>query len=751
MKKRFLCALLVSALCIGEVFPAAAAVTPATGTDTVAEVADEQVIAEEEKAQQETAEAGVQEAESVQETASGNGEQEPSEEAKESADAVQEEAADAGEQQMQEAADADRETEQEAADADRETVQEAADANQETVQEAADAAQEAVTEADADEAAAQDTKESVAEEIDAEGEATEEIKVYPTQEPSKNFSYGVDATIEFSFSPNKTYKVYVYPKGSNDFKYAQEVKAGAEDPVNGMAHEKVVFPFGSQKTTYTPGDYVMIVKYGDSQVYTWSFKIARSINPAENKELVTVPTVVESSVVYTGKDVVPQITIVDKVNGANKTLKQGTDFTVTVTDANKKNVGASAARITGIGSYSGIYDLKFTIRPQAPNLPSVVCLTSSSAKVTWNKIATAQKYRIYRKKSSEKNYIQMDVVNGADTVTYVDSKNLEPGETYQYYITASIGDYESIGNTAGTTFKMTTGAPKLKSAASVNTKTVKLIWDKVTGATGYNVYQVNADGSLKLLKADKKTDNFKVNKLKCGTSYKFAVKAYVLAKDGRTKLESASSNVLTVKAKPATPKLVSVKSVGAKRVEIKWKKVSDCSGYMIYKKRTNDEDATWSKVKTVKGKSKVSAIDTKAKPGIKYSYTVLAYKTVKGKKIKGDMNAKGKSVSSKCEAPEVVIIRVKTDTNEIVIKNVEGASGYYIYRKMGNESFKRIKTVKNSGFETTVFYDQPVDSSYLYTYYIQPYTELTSKKVKGQKTGEIVEKRLVPKTTTTKK
>ncbi len=710
MKKRLLCALLVGALCIGEVFPAAAAVTE----ETAAKANDTQIaeVTLEDAAPEETG------GESVigQESAG----QQPAEDT----DEVGQEQN--GEQQDKEPA-SEKPEETPAADTEK---QQAAAVVTEDPQPAAD---DSVVSEQAVQTEVSD------EEIEAQGAAA---YASPVSFPL-SFSLGVEAKVVFQLDAGKDYEFYVYQ--GNSQLIMNRFKTGSLAAGERYVTETLTLPFAS-KSTYPTGAYEFVIKESGAseESYRAKFDIARSINPSENSELVTKPTVVESSVVYTGSNITPQITIVDKVGGRNVTLVQGKDFKVTVAPENTKEIGKAKATLEGIGNYSGKFELEYYIRPKAPDLPTVSCVSDKSIKVAWNKIDAAKGYKVFRKKASDKSYVQIVQVNGADETAYTDSNGLVAGETYQYYVTAFAGDnVDSIGNTAGSSIVMTTAAPKLKTATSINTTSIQLGWEKVSGAGGYNVYQKKANGTLKKIKSVAKSKNtYKVTKLKCGTTYNFLVRAYVLGKDGKTQLESVDSNVLKVQAKPATPTVKSATSLSSKKVEIKWKKVSDCSGYIVYKRVSGDSDASWKKVATVKGKSTLSAIDKKAKPGVKYTYTVLAYKTVGSKKIKGGMNTTGKKVKAVCEAPVVVITRIKPDNNEIVINNVKDADGYYIYRKTGNEAFKKIKTIPATKLEQTVWFDTPVDSSYLYTYYVQPYMVVDDNTVKGKKTGNIVEVRL---------
>ena len=160
-------------------------------------------------------------------------------------------------------------------------------------------------------------------------------------------------------------------------------------------------------------------------------------------------------------------------------------------------------------------------------------------------------------------------------------------------------------------------------SASQSTDYIKLSWKKVTGATGYRVYQYNSStGKYKTLKTLTGT-SYTVKNLKAGTIYKFAVKAYTKA-NGET-LWAASSKTLTTATKPATPTVKA--TAGAGKVTLSWSKVSGATGYVVY---MMDEFGDYEKVGSTKG---TSYTKKSLKKGKTYKFRVKAYKKVDGKYI----------------------------------------------------------------------------------------------------------------------
>lgn len=237
---------------------------------------------------------------------------------------------------------------------------------------------------------------------------------------------------------------------------------------------------------------------------------------------------VASTAAYTGKAVAPSITVKDSFG---TTLKKGTDYTLSY--KNNTKLGTASVTITLKGNYSGTKTYNFKIVPA--------------------------------------------------TVT-----NLK---------------------------------------ATQSTSSIKLTWNKVTGATGYRVYRYDTKTKKWVKLIDTKNTSYTVSKLSAGTSYKFAVKAYT--KVGKTVHWSASYPQLITATKPLTPTLKV--SSGSFKANLSWNKISGASGYVVY--MATSKNGKYSKVANVKGGDKLSYSKSKLLWGKTYYFKVAAYKTVDGKNI----------------------------------------------------------------------------------------------------------------------
>ena len=110
-----------------------------------------------------------------------------------------------------------------------------------------------------------------------------------------------------------------------------------------------------------------------------------------------------------------------------------------------------------------------------------------------------------------------------------------------------------------------------------------------------------------------------------GTTYISAVSA-----DGKVVATCTVNVSKPVVTKPAKVKIKSAKKKG-KKVTLKWKKISDAAGYVVYMKTNSGK---FKAVKTVKKAKKVKAVIS-LKKGNKYSFKIRAYKLDEETKVYG--------------------------------------------------------------------------------------------------------------------
>ena len=152
-------------------------------------------------------------------------------------------------------------------------------------------------------------------------------------------------------------------------------------------------------------------------------------------------------------------------------------------------------------------------------------------------------------------------------------------------------------------------------------------------------------------------------------------------------------------AKPGTVKLSSIKAVDYNKINIKWKKASGATNYIVYYKNAGDKK--WIKVKTLDNKkTSYTHTSSKAYPitvGQKYTYTVKAYN--KNTKKSGSYNKTGLTTRTIPQKTTIRSFSYEEDLHgvELIWDKAKGADKYVIYCKdMLKSSWVKVDTVKGN-------------------------------------------------------
>ncbi len=274
---------------------------------------------------------------------------------------------------------------------------------------------------------------------------------------------------------------------------------------------------------------------------------------------------------------------------------------------------------------------------ETPDL-SKITNSTNGVKFTWNKVAGATSYKVYRRTPSTSSWTYLGEVDATKN-SYTNkegttSKLVKSGNYYLYTVRAVYKGTDSKGNaytvnggydTTGFKIKYI-ATPKLKSVVNTGTganEGIKFTWNKVNtgGTTWYKVYRKTSTASGWTYLGATKSTSWTDKKVKnySGTTYKYTVRAACDSANSK-ELGSYNSSGLTIK-RLANPTLKSATSAKA-GITTKWSSVKGATGYCVYRKTAN---SGWKQIATVKGATKVSYLDKTAKKGTTYYYTVRAY------------------------------------------------------------------------------------------------------------------------------
>ena len=351
-------------------------------------------------------------------------------------------------------------------------------------------------------------------------------------------------------------------------------------------------------------------------------------------------------------------------------------------------------------SYENSVEVEY-IRLSTPRLVSAE-MTLNGISVKWKTVSNAEGYILYRRTEDGE---WEEIADFKGKVKSYEDTTCESGKVYYYTVKAYNGTVESGCDYDGVSSVYLT-VPKLKSATNA-TKGIKITWSRVKGATGYIIGRRTASTGYTKIATVKNVDNYIDKTAKAGTEYGYTV--VPVYEDVKGFYDTDGIRCKRI-AKVTTESATNTEN----GVKITWDPVSKCSGYRVYRKT---ENGSYKKIATVKGATKSTYTDKKAKSGTKYTYKVVAYS--------GDYTSYYTEASVYClNNPE--LLSVKSSKSGVTAKweTVKGASGYYVYRKEGSGKYKKIATVK--GKTKKSYLDKSAKKGRTYTYKVKAYYSKTT-------------------------
>lgn len=231
-------------------------------------------------------------------------------------------------------------------------------------------------------------------------------------------------------------------------------------------------------------------------------------------------------------------------------------------------------------------------------------------------------------------------------------------------------------------------APVITSATSEAYNTNRLQWDAVEGAQGYTIYRLKGD-TLQEIGTTQDVYYEDIDEdLMPGVQYTYCVQAYCLFSDG-SDMQSELSETASVKVIMAAPELKEAVPTAYNKVKLTWGSVQGAEEYRVFRKYGS---SGWKHIATVKA---TEYTDSKAEPGIQYTYTVRPIRRRDGEVYSGEYDAKG--IQSKTKLGTVVLKKAESasyNSIKVTWNPLPGATGYRVFRKNGN-SWKHIYTTRD--------------------------------------------------------
>ncbi|MGN0522802.1 MAG: fibronectin type III domain-containing protein [Eubacterium sp.] len=206
---------------------------------------------------------------------------------------------------------------------------------------------------------------------------------------------------------------------------------------------------------------------------------------------------------------------------------------------------------------------------------------------------------------------------------------MSPGTYFISVVSSSYGKSAVDGVNYGLKVNYYVPKPSNFKVSTRNTSSLKLSWNKVSGASGYQL-QRKVNGNYKHI-AYTSNNYYTVKNLSSATSYAFRVRAY---KTINGKRYYSSWRTLTTPTKPSKVSIKTPSTNSKHQIIVKWKALSRGSGYQVQYSRKKNFSSVIA-TKNVSGKTNTSYTGNNFTKGKTYYVRVRAYKTVNGKKYYG--------------------------------------------------------------------------------------------------------------------
>ncbi len=258
--------------------------------------------------------------------------------------------------------------------------------------------------------------------------------------------------------------------------------------------------------------------------------------------------------------------------------------------------------------------------------------------ISWNSVDNADGYMVYRRTETGSWKLIADQVTD---ISYKDQKAVT-GRTYYYTVKAYsrawgekvVSSYDKNGVTG----KAKLGKAKITAVNSESYNTIRVTWNKVSGANGYRIYRsTSKDGKYTAVGSTAKngTVTFLDKKAVTGKTYYYKVRAYRKVND--KKVYGSYSAAVKGKAVLSAPAL-SVGSTSETAV-LAWSRVKGADGYHVY--ASDSKNGTYVRIRTTKG---TGMTDESLTTGKTRYYKVRAYRKVNGKAVYGTFSKVKKTV-----------------------------------------------------------------------------------------------------------
>lgn len=332
-------------------------------------------------------------------------------------------------------------------------------------------------------------------------------------------------------------------------------------------------------------------------------------------------------------------------------------------------------------------------------------VSNSVSEISWSAVDGADGYIIYRSMNNG-SFMKLKEV----TTTQAQNVSLKTGSSYQYKVSAYFYDEGiQIVGPQSTAYGITIqpiATPKITEILQDRTMTVSLKWSSVSGATGYSIYRSDSEyGTYKKLKNVTTTETLNYDGLNVGITYYYKVCAYKTDEDGITVYSEMSPATSITISSVATVATTSAVQTSASQIKVSWKALTSIDGYEIWISANNENN-----YELIADTNNNSYTVSNLNGAIPYYFKVRAYMLNGSERTYGEF-----SQTVDCTilgTPVLSVVEQSGNTSaDLLWSKVDGADGYEVWRRIGDDEFKLLKTVTSN---STTCYSLSANTLYLF-------------------------------------
>lgn len=309
-------------------------------------------------------------------------------------------------------------------------------------------------------------------------------------------------------------------------------------------------------------------------------------------------------------------------------------YTISYSAEDPAILGEHSVRIDFHGDlYTGSLEREYTLVLYLPPVQDIRASSSSDKiRLSWREDERADGYYVYAAASPNGRYDEIATLYGSSPAAYT-YEGLDSGQDYHLQVRSykKIEDQVYVSD-AWEVLRCATSPAKVKSlrASGQTTRTVRLSWERVRGASGYQIYRYGRGWELAADVSGAVT-SYTDKDRRPGTTQRYKVRAF--RENGSYRADGSFSDEMITSTTPAKVGSLQVSARGRSYVKLRWEKTKGASGYQIYVYNRSRGD--YVRVATVAKGSTVSRKMGSLKKASEYRYKVRAYRKVDGKTIYG--------------------------------------------------------------------------------------------------------------------